>query len=63
MTTKIGRIEVHCHQKELLRKSHASVVVIGDSVVAGLRRSPTVWRNFILQYKTVNLGTGGDRTE
>ena len=54
---------MHCHQKELLRKSHASVVVIGDSVVAGLRRSPTVWRNFILQYKTVNLGIGGDRIE
>ena len=39
------------------------MVVIGDSIVAGLRRYPTVWRNFILQYKTVNLGTGGDQTE
>ena len=39
------------------------MVVIGDSIVAGLRRYPTVWRNFILQYKTVNLGIGGDRIE
>ena len=31
--------------------------------VAGLRRYPTVWRNFIFQYKTVNLGIGGDRIE
>ena len=61
--SKIGWIETHYHQKELLRKSYASVVVIGDSIVAGLRRYPTVWRNFILQYKTVNLGIGGDQIE
>ena len=28
-----------------------------------LRHYPTVWRNFILQYKTINLGTGGDWIE
>ena len=39
------------------------MVVIGDSIVAGLRGYPIVWRNFILQYKTVNLGIGGDRIE
>ena len=61
--SKIGWIETHYHQKELLRKSYASVVVIGDSNVVGLRRYPTVWRNFILQYKTVNLGIGGDQIE
>ena len=61
--SKFGWIEMHYYQKELLRKSYASVVVIGDSIVAGLRRYPTVWRNFILQYKTVNLGIGGDRIE
>ena len=57
--SKISWIEMHYHQKELLRKSYASVVVvIGDSIVAGLRRYPMVWRNFVLQYKTVNLGIG-----
>ena len=30
-------------------------MVIGDSIIAGIRRYPTVWRNFILQYKTANL--------
>ena len=54
--SKIGWIETHYHQKELLRKSY-------DSIVAGLRRYPAVWRNFILQYKTVNLGIGRDRIE
>ena len=61
--SKIGWIEMHYHQKELLGKSYASVVVIGDSIMAGLRRYSTVWRNFILQCKTVNLGIGGDRIE
>ena len=60
---KIGWIETYYQQQELLRKSYASVVVISDSIVAGFRRYPTVWRNFILQYKTVNLGIGGDRIE
>ena len=60
--SKSGWMETHYHQKELLRKSYASVV-IGDSIVAGLRRYPTAWRDFILQYKTINLGIGGDRVE
>ena len=38
-------------------------MVISDSIVAGLRCYPTVWRNFILRYKTINLGIGGDRIE
>ena len=38
-------------------------MVISDSIEAGLRRYTTVWRNFILQYKTINLGIGGDRIE
>ena len=54
---------MHYHQKELLRKSYASVVVIGDSIVAGLRRYPTVWRDFILRYETINLEIRGDRVE
>ena len=61
--SKSGWIQTHYHQKELLRKYYASVVMIGDSIVAGLRRYPTVWRNFILRYKTINLGIGGDRIE
>ena len=61
--SKICWIKTHYYQKELLRKSYASVVVIGDSIVAGLRRYPTVWRNFILQYKTVNLRIEGDHIE
>ena len=61
--SRSGWMETHYHQKELLRKSYASVVVIGDSIVAGLRHYPTVWRGFILRYKTINLGIGGDQVE
>ena len=58
--SKSGWTETQYHQKKLLRKSYASVTVSGDSIVAGLRCYPTVWRNFILRYKTINLGIGGD---
>ena len=37
--------------------------MVGDSIVAGLKRYAIVWRNLILQYKTVNLGIGGDRMQ
>ena len=37
--------------------------MIGDSIVAGFRRYTTVWRNFILQSRTINLGIGGDQIE
>ena len=60
---KSGWIKTHYHQKELVRNSYASMMVIGDSIVASLRRYPTGWRSFILRYKTINLGTGGDRIE
>ena len=49
--------------KELLRKFYVSVVVIGNSVIHGLRRYPIVWRTFFSQYKTINLGIGGERAE
>ena len=38
-------------------------MVIGNSIVARLRRCPTIWRNFFSQYKTINLGIGGDLVE
>ena len=49
--------------KELLRKSCVSVMVIGNSVIHGLRRYPVAWRTFFSWYKTINLGIGGDRAE
>ena len=37
--------------KELLRKFYVSVVVIGSSVIHGLRRYPIVWRTFFHDIK------------
>ena len=56
-------IETDYHQKVLLRKSYILLVVIGDSMPAGLRSYPTVWKNFFLRYKTINLGIGGEQVE
>ena len=39
------------------------MVLIGNSIAAYLRRYSIVWRKFILRYKTVNLGVGGERTK
>ena len=47
----------------IIRKSHASVVVIGNLIIAGLRCYPIAWRNFFSRYKTINLRIGGDRAE
>ena len=60
---KCGWIETPYQQKELLRKPHASLVVIGDSIVADLRCYPTFWRTVFSRYKTINVGIGGDRAE
>ena len=61
--SKSGWIETHYHLKEVLRKSYASVLVIGDSIVAGFTHYPTIWRNFILRYKTIKLGIRGEGIE
>ena len=37
-------------------------MVIGESVWAGLRRYPTLWRTFF-SVKSINLGIGGDRAK
>ena len=60
---KSSWIETHYDQKESLRKSYTSAMVIGDSVVAGLRCYSIVLRPFFSRYKAATLGTGGDRVE
>ena len=35
--------ESHFHQEELLKKSHTSMIIIWDSVIADLRRYPNIW--------------------
>ena len=60
---KCGWIETHYHLKKLLRKSYDSVVVIVNSIEAGLRRCPTVWRKMFSRHKTINMGIGGDLLE
>ena len=47
----------------IIRKSHASVVVIGNLIIAGLRCYPIAWRTFFSRYQTINLRIGGDQAQ
>ena len=49
--------------KRVIKKFHAFVVVIGNSIVAALRRNPIMRRTLSSRYKNVNVGIGGDRPE
>lgn len=60
---KCIQFETRCCQKELPRKSYASVVVIASSIIAILRRYPILYETYLSQYSTINLGHGVDWTE
>ena len=40
-----------------------SVLLIGDSIAAGLTRYQTVWKKYFKPYKALNCGIAGDRTQ
>ena len=46
-----------------LPKLRAKVVVIGNSIVVGLRHCPMVSRNFFSRYRTINLRIRRDQVE
>ena len=41
----------------------STVVLIGASIVAGLKKCRSVWHRYFARLSTINLGIGGDRTE
>ena len=55
----------HIHQKyvNLSLNSKTILVLIGDSIVAGLSRYANIWRTFFKTFHTLNYGIGGDRTQ
>ena len=42
---------------------HASLLLIGDSIVAGLSRYKTVWNKYFKSYKALNCGISWDGTQ
>ena len=55
--------ESHVQQEELLKKSHTSMIVIWDSVIAYHRRYPGVWGAHFSKYRTIELGVGVGQKE
>ena len=53
------------HQKHVNRSlnSKTILVLIGDSIVAGLSRYANIWRSFFKTFDTLNYGIGGDCTQ
>ena len=64
MRDKFGWYDSHKKQVASLRHSDASVLLIGDSIIAGLQRYRNVWRNYFKhQYESLNFGIGGDKVQ
>ena len=55
---KIGWTKAHEQQKSSLKDTKANVVLIGDSLVKNLSKCA----NYLGEYRTLNLGIGGDKT-
>ena len=61
---KAGWYDIHEKHSKLARFSQSSSVILcGDSIVAGLSRYPKVWNRFFKPWKALNFGIGGDRTQ
>ena len=60
---KIGWYDTHERHVKLARYSQPLVILIGDSIIAGLSRYPQVWNRFFKPWKALNFGIGGDRTQ
>ena len=57
-TKKAGWFIIHHKERRLLLKTNPSMIVIEDSVAAGLRIYPYVKKKYF--HKPANLGIGGD---
>jgi lysophospholipase L1-like esterase len=58
-----GFIAAHEKFVELAKKGDIGVVFLGDSITAGWGGAKDVWEKSFSQYKPVNFGIGGDRTQ
>ena len=47
----------------MIKDAKPNTLILGDSIVAGLRRYPKVWNGYLAPMSVLNLGIGGDRVE
>ena len=60
---KNGWYDIHQKHVNLSFNWKTTLVLIGDSIVAGLSRYANIWRTFFKTFRTLNYGIGGDRTQ
>ena len=60
---KSGWYNIHQKHVNLSLNSKMILVLIGDSIVAGLSHYANIWRTFFKTFDTLNYGIGGDRTQ
>ena len=60
---KAGWFKEHQKYVDTCHNSTSGILLIGDSMISGLARYPTVWKNFFVPMEALNFGIGGDRTQ
>ena len=60
---KNGWYDIHQKHLDLSLNLKTILVLIGDSIVAGLSRYAKIWRTFFKTFHTLNYGIGGDCTQ
>ena len=60
---KLGWYACHRQHVNKFTRGQAKVVILGDSLVAGLARYPAVWDLHLKPLNTINCGIGGDRIQ
>ena len=60
---KSGWYDINQKHLNLSLNSKTILVLIGDSIVAGLSHYVNIWRTFFKTFHTLNYGIGGDRMQ
>ena len=60
---KPGWHDTHYKHCDLVTRSQPSLLLIGDSIVAGLSRYRNVWNKNFKEFNTINCGISGDKTQ
>ena len=60
---KVGWYKRHNTLDILAKRLHPSVLLIRDSIAAGLSRYQKAWKKYFKLYKAVNCGIPGDRIQ
>jgi len=60
---KAGWYNIHDKHTSLSSTSKTQIILIGDSIIAGLSRYPRIWQAYFKPHRALNFGIGGDRTQ